>query len=232
METNFKHVQRQDRLSLQVAEQIENMILSGSLKLEEKLPPERDLCGTFGVSRTVIREAVRILEAKGLLLSQGGSGTDVKAPRSEDVSDSISRYLTTQGEFISHEDMMEVRRVLEVQTAALAAKRATEEALEDLEILIEKMDLSKNEPETFANYDLEFHVALAHATGNKLFALLLNPFMDAMYDSVLASNQADPPDWTLEMHRKIYEEIRKQDPDGASDAMRHALAQERPPVDA
>jgi GntR family transcriptional repressor for pyruvate dehydrogenase complex len=225
-EKSFKQVHRTDRLSIQVAEQIADMILDGGLTIGERLPPERELCGQFGVSRTVIREAVRILEAKGLLKSQSGSGTYVRALKPGDVSDSLNMYLTTQSEHVTYEALMEIRRVLEVGIAALAAERAGEESIRRLESILSKMEASADDPDNLAKFDVEFHVALAKATGNHLFALLLDPFMEAIFEAVLVSNLSDPFDLVMEEHRRIFQKVKARDADGAAEAMRLALDQE------
>jgi GntR family transcriptional repressor for pyruvate dehydrogenase complex len=118
--------------------------------------------------------------------------------------------------------------VLEVQNAELAAKRATEDAILELEKTLTKMEEVIDDPETFAKHDLEFHVELARATGNELLAVILDPFMDVMYEVVLASNLPDPPEWTLRLHRRIFERVKDGDADGAAEAMASALDQEKP----
>jgi GntR family transcriptional repressor for pyruvate dehydrogenase complex len=216
----YSPVKRQDKLSVQVANQIQDLILSKHLKVGDRLPPERELCEQFGVSRTVIREAIRALEAKGLLTAQGGSGTYVKGLQSEDVADSIGLYITTQARPISHAKLMEVRRVLEVRIAALAAERATKESTAELDDLLARMDEARNDPHAFAKYDLEFHVALARATGNELLEILLDPFMDALYEGRrLASNLPGVPQEAMELHRTILEKVKAGDAEGAAQAM-------------
>jgi GntR family transcriptional repressor for pyruvate dehydrogenase complex len=221
MERNsFEQIQRGEKLSVQVTEQIEHIILSGEIHPGEKLPPERELCQQFGVSRTVIREAVRVLEAKGLLTSKGGSGTYVRALEPEDVSSSLGMYLSTQSHSISHDDLMEVRRVLEVKVAAFAAERAQPDSIDELRDLLSKMESVVGDSDAFAQYDLEFHVTLARATGNEIFALLLDPFIDVLYEARrMASKLEGVPEEAIEFHRKILERVEARDPDGAAEAM-------------
>lgn len=227
----FKQVQRQDRLSVQVAEQIEEMILSQRIKIEDRLPPERELCNQFGVSRTVIREAMRILEAKGLLASQGGSGTYVTALDTHDLSNSIGYYLAMQVDSVSYQKIMQVRKALEPQIAAIAAEQASPESIEILEDILNEMQREINNTDEFANNDVQFHVELAGATQNELFAALLSSFLDALYEVVLVSNLGDPNEWTLNLHRAILENVKAKNPKGAADAMLFALNQEKPPAE-
>jgi GntR family transcriptional repressor for pyruvate dehydrogenase complex len=115
---------------------------------------------------------------------------------------------------------MEVRRVLEVQIATLAAERATKESLDELDDLIAKMDEARDAPHAFAKFDLEFHVALARATGNELLVILLDPFMDALYEGRrLASSLAGVPEEAMELHRNILEKVKAGDGEGAAQAM-------------
>jgi GntR family transcriptional repressor for pyruvate dehydrogenase complex len=223
---SFEQIQRGEKLSVQVIEQIEEIILSGEIGPGQKLPPERELCRQFGVSRTVIREAVRVLEAKGLLSSKGGSGTYVRALEPGDVSSSLGMYLSTQRQSISYDDLMEVRRVLEVKIATLAADRATPEYIEKLNTLLAEMESVHHDPDAFAQYDLEFHVTLAQATGNEIFALLLDPFIDALYEARrLASKLEGVPEEAIRLHRNILDKVVAGDPKGAEEAMEIHLAQ-------
>ncbi len=89
MEKPYTPVKRQDRLSAQVCEQIQALIRAQELVPGDRLPTERELCERFQVSRTVVREAIRILEARRLVETQGGSGTYVKALEANDVAQSL-----------------------------------------------------------------------------------------------------------------------------------------------
>ena len=226
MTERYSQVKRHDKLPIQVANQIQDSILSRRLKVGDRLPSERELCEEFGVSRTVIREAIRALDAKGLLASQSGSGTYVERLRTKDVAGVIGMYITTRDEIISHAKLMEVRRVLEVEIAALAAERATEESFEQFDEVMANMENARDDPSAFAKYDLEFHVALARATGNELFVILLDPFMAALYEGRrLASMAPGVPDEAIQLHRKILEKVRACDAEGAAQAMRQHLDQ-------
>src|SRR5512135_2426348 len=106
---SYRPVNRQEKLSIQVAEQIKVMIVEGKLKDGDRLPSVQNMCKTFGVSRTVIREAISILETKGLLASQAGSGTYVRSIQSEDVADSFGLFISTQDRTVSMANLLEVR---------------------------------------------------------------------------------------------------------------------------
>jgi GntR family transcriptional repressor for pyruvate dehydrogenase complex len=225
---SYQPVKRQEKLSVQVADQIQGLILASHLMPGDRLPTERELCDQFQVSRTVVREAVSILEAKGLLTSKGGSGTYVRAMQGGDVADSIGMFISTQGQSVSMEDLMEVREVLEVQIASLAAQRATPQGIQELERIMAECRDVIDDPAAFAAKDLEFHVALARLSGNSLFSILLEPFADALYQGRrLASTQPGVAREAVALHQGILDRVKAGDPQGAARAMVKHLEQSR-----
>mgnify|MGYP005842061033 CR=1 FL=1 len=224
----YQPVRRYEKLSVQVAERLQELIASGELRPGDRLPPERVLCDRFQVSRTVIREALSILKAKGLLASKGGSGVFVRAIQGEDVADSIGLFISTQGHSIPIEDLIEVRCVLEVQIASLAASRVTPEGIAELEQLMAGCRQAAGDPEVFARKDLEFHMALARLTGNSLLAIILEPFADALYEGRrLASSLPGVMQEAIELHQQILDKVKAQDAHGAARAMHRHLIQSR-----
>ena len=115
---------RQRRLSDNIVEQLETMILEGTLQPGQRLPPERALAEQFGVSRPSLREAVQRLAAKGLLISRQGGGNFVTEHLGASFSDPLIRLLENRPE--AHRDLLEFRRTLEADCAYYAAQRATE----------------------------------------------------------------------------------------------------------
>lgn len=226
MNTTYTPVKRYEKLSNQVAEQITNMILSGALQTGDRLPAERELCATFGVSRTVIREAISIVKAKGLIESNGRNGTSVRTLQGADVANSIGMLITLQGHPATVEDLMEVRRALEMQTARLAAERATEEDIAEMKRILQRMEESEHDPETYPENDLKFHFALATATHNPLFLILLDPLNDALLEGIkLASQLEGVPEEGYQFHRRILEKVIARDGRGASQEMYAHLIQ-------
>src|SRR5438128_5519835 len=119
----FDQVTREPRLSDKVAEMMLETIFSRRLQVGDRLPSERELGEQFGVSRTVIREAVRALVAKGVIEVRSGSGLRVAAVDASAVRESMSLFL--RGATLNYEKVHEVRRLLETHIAGLAAERAT-----------------------------------------------------------------------------------------------------------
>jgi len=226
MDATLSPVQRKNKLSGQVEEQIQNLILSRKLQPGERMPTERELGESFQVSRTVIREALRALEARGLVESQTGSGTYVRAIQSEDVSHSLGMYITTQGQFFTLESLMEVRRVLEIQVVRLAAERATPQDIEKLESILEKMFESINDVKTFSQWDLEFHMAVAHTSGNPLFGIMIAPLTEALFELIWTGSETPGAvKDACQYHQNILDAIKNKDPEAAAEVMREHLDQ-------
>jgi GntR family transcriptional repressor for pyruvate dehydrogenase complex len=226
MINTYTPVKRSDRLSSQVAEQITQMILSGTLQPGDRLPAERELCETFQVSRTVVREAVSIVKAKGLIESNGRNGTCVRALQGQDVSQSIGMLITLQGHPATLEDLMEVRRALETQIARLAAERATDEEILKMQEILNCMAASEHDPNVYPDKDLEFHFALAKATHNPLFEILLNPLADLLLEGIrMASQLPGIAQEGYEYHCRILKMVIERDGKGASREMYAHLSQ-------
>jgi GntR family transcriptional repressor for pyruvate dehydrogenase complex len=126
----FEPVVRPIRLADRVAAAVTDSIVSGRLEPGDKLPPERELCEQFGVSRPVVREAVRSLIAKGLLEDSPRRGHVVSALGRGTVTESLTLYL--RGQRLDYGKLREVRAVIEVENAGLAAERASADQVEGL----------------------------------------------------------------------------------------------------
>lgn len=222
---------RGQNLSIRVANQIEAMIRNSELKIGEKIPPERVLCEEFQVSRTVIREATRFLMAKGLLYSQAGDGTYVRNVQSGDVSDYLGLHISMQDLPASIDDFMEIRRTLEIQVAEIAAERSNKRDITILETNLKEMLMLKNSPKEFARKDLEFHMAIAKASQNPLFEILLNPLMDSLLEVINMALKYDKAvTEALYFHTLILEKIKNHDVKGAGEVMASHLVQSKQAV--
>jgi GntR family transcriptional regulator, transcriptional repressor for pyruvate dehydrogenase complex len=225
-EAPYNPVVRQVRLPFQVAEQIQGLILARHFQVGDRLPPERDLCEQFKVSRTVIREAIRLLEAKGLIISYGGSGSYVSAIQSSDVVNSLEMYIATQNIEMPYADLMEIRRVIEVQVAVLAAERAKPDDIAQLDQILQNQRFALNDPALFAQYDLEFHMSMARATGNHLFELILSPIVEPLYEGRrLSSEIPGVAQEAINLHQAVLDRIKSGDAEGAGEAMSAHLEQ-------
>jgi GntR family transcriptional regulator, transcriptional repressor for pyruvate dehydrogenase complex len=215
----FQAIGREARLSDKVTEAILETIASNKLKPGDALPPERELGEQFGVSRTVIREAVRALRAKGLLEVKSGSGVRIIAVDEGTVRESMRHFV--KGSELDYGKVDEVRRVLEVAAAGLAAERATDEDIQRINETIEGMNNSCSDVNDTVQWDLAFHRSLAAATHNELF-LVLHDSMGEMLVEVRRRNLsrgAARRRLVVEMHRKIRDAVASHDAEGAKLAM-------------
>lgn len=217
----FPHVQREPRLSDKVAELILESILSDRLSVGEKLPSERELGEQFGVSRTVIREAVRALAAKGVIEVRSGSGLRVATVSANAVAESMSLYL--RGGSVAFEKVQEVRALLEVHLAGLAADRSTRNDIRALSEIHSRMQQDQADVEALASYDLEFHRLIAAATQNELFLLLLDSIGTSLIDIRRSNLSSGATPMTLGQHEAILERIKARDAEGARAAMKRHL---------
>jgi GntR family transcriptional repressor for pyruvate dehydrogenase complex len=219
----FDHVQREKKLSDKVADLMLERILSSHLQVGDRLPSERELGEQFGVSRTVIREAVRALLAKGVLEVRAGSGLRVAAVGAATVSESMNLYV--RGATLDFEHVHEVRRMLETHVAALAAERATDADVEQLESVHAEMETAvETDVETAALVDVEFHRSIARATHNELYLVLLDAIGQSQIElrrSNLGQGGSGP--LTITHHLAILTAIRERDPDQAREAMQTHL---------
>jgi GntR family transcriptional repressor for pyruvate dehydrogenase complex len=213
----FEQVAREPRLSDKVAEMMLETILSRRLDVGDRLPSERELGEQFGVSRTVVREAVRALVAKGVIEVRSGSGLRVAAVDAAAVSESMSLYL--RGGAIDFEKVHEVRLLLETQIAALAAERATDEDLERLDEVHDRMEREAGDVEAAARDDLEFHRLIALATHNELYLVLMDSIGSSLIDIRRENLGSGSAPATLEQHARVLDRIAAHDPDGAREAM-------------
>jgi GntR family transcriptional repressor for pyruvate dehydrogenase complex len=166
-----------------LADELRADITSGRLQPGERLPPEPELCVKTGVSRSTVREALRLLASQHLIVTTRGvtGGSFVAHPDAEQLADGLAAGFTllTNSADVGLADMLELRRVLEVPAAGLAAARRTEEHL--IEIRSALFDPDVDDFETMMAAHAVFHMVVAKATGNPLFELVVRPLYHAKY---------------------------------------------------
>jgi GntR family transcriptional repressor for pyruvate dehydrogenase complex len=207
-----------------VASRITQAILDGELPAGERLLSERDLGEQFGVSRTVIREAVRSLVASGLVEARSGRGLQVAEADPDQVSKAMRMFLHRSAT-IDYTRIHEVRSALEIDMAGYAAERATEADVDRLREISSKLSaLELADVEQAAELDVEFHGQIARATHNDLFPVLLESIGDvllAVRRRAFAS--AELRAYAERAHDEIVKGIAAGDPEQARLAMREHL---------
>ncbi|MEV4173159.1 FadR/GntR family transcriptional regulator [Nonomuraea sp. NPDC049709] len=216
-------VRRPASLGKAVTAELVERIVRGVHPPGTPLPPEPVLCETFSVSRTVVREAVKILQEKGLVQVRQGAGTMVTPPTMWDMLDELVLAATIDmDESLGIlDDLVVTRRLLESDMAYLAARVADEDTIERLRTLVDRMDELVDDHVTYADHDRAFHDTIMQASGNRIARGVVRALESQVINTArylgkperalcVASNQG---------HRRIYERIAAHDSDGAAEAM-------------
>lgn len=214
-----------------VVQGIGRRIVRGELATGEILPEQGELSRQLGVSRTVVREATKVLAAKGLVESRSKRGT-VILPRSEWrlLDPEVLGWLTEAGldpDFL--QSMFEVRRIIEPAAVRLAAERATPEELAGIQSTFEAMARAKDQA-TYLHADIAYHAMLVAATHNDHLVQLVAAFGPALQAGLRAATRHgwDWPDfleYSIGPHREVLYAVMAHDPDRASDAMERLVTQ-------
>jgi DNA-binding FadR family transcriptional regulator len=210
------------RLYEQAADQIGDLIRAGEFLVGQRLPAERDLAKTLGVSRPVVREAMIALEIAGLVEVRTGSGAFVREPRPEPAP----RVNTGQ----SPSDILNARMLIEGEIATLAAARASPAEVAAMAGFIEQMVADHDAGRLWRHADLAFHIAIASSTGNAALASVVELLWQEQHApifSILSRRVHLDGNWTatLSGHEAILAAIRARKPKAAGDRMRDHLSQ-------
>lgn len=230
-----KPVRASGKLCEVVRAELEGLILSGKLKVNEQLPTENDLCKSFGVSRTVIREAIQRLEAQGLVQARVGSGSYVVPFQLDEIKSAMLRYGSLNPEPQTFLHMLDLRTIIECENAARVATSAPPEVIENLrEILAEMKALvpqisgHPKKSDKLMQADMAFHMTLARATGNPFLTTILEP-LKSLLSSYAAGiyRPVESLTQTYDEHAAIVDAISRKDSAAASSAMLHHIDQSR-----
>jgi len=215
---------RSGRLSELALHEIERMVAEEYAAPGTRLPKEAELADRFHVSRIVIREAMKILEDRGLVEVRAGRGSFTVAPKPDRVKESLMRLFRDQPMPTAEEmeRLLELRQVLEETTASLAAVRATEEDLTEIESALRQMKEDGLDLDETIAADLRFHRAVMRAAHNRYFEIVLDPLTEVFQQQIKLTNSYDTG-W--ESHRSIFQEIRARNPIGARQAVRRLMKQ-------
>ncbi|TAL52786.1 FadR/GntR family transcriptional regulator [Pandoraea sp.] len=188
-------------------------IRAGEFPPGMRLPPEQAICERFGVSRTVVREAISRLKSDGLVEVRQGSGTVVREPNS---ATAFRLDIDTQHSIEAVLRVTELRRGIEAEAAALAAQRRTRAQLAAIRRALGAIDKAVKQQRDGVDEDLAFHIAISHATGNPLYPPLLEYLSHFIHTAIgiTRSNEARRDDFSnavREEHNAIYEAIAAQD---------------------
>ncbi|PUU95645.1 MAG: Uncharacterized protein CI947_162 [Halanaerobium sp.] len=221
----FKQI-KNNKVYEQIIEQIRELIYEGELKKGDKLPSERQLKKDLGVSRASIREAFSALEMIGLIESRPGEGTFIRDSFDEDIFNPLSLILLLNDNVA--EELLELRRVLEIDCVKLAAERATEAEIEELQSYIEDLLSSSGYEEDSIKADKMFHYTIARASGNKVLLFFMRSISEAMDFHIkntrtkLVSKEETMTDFARQ-HQQIFKALKEHDPEQAAAEMKNHL---------
>jgi GntR family transcriptional regulator, transcriptional repressor for pyruvate dehydrogenase complex len=203
------------------------MISSGEYGVGDRLPPERVLVEQLGVSRTVVREALNLLETRGLIRVEHGRGAIVSADTAHALHNDLGFLLRMEPSTLW--ELMEMRKALEVELAGLAAERATPEDIAVMRAVLDRMRENINAPEGYVDADVKFHDLLARSARNRVFLRMMEPIVDLLLASrrMTGSREANAKR-ALRAHEAILKTVEAKDVEGARREMReHLMLTER-----
>ena len=209
----------------QIANTLEQAIIHSDNKTE-KLPSEQELSSQFKVSRTVIREALKVLKERGLIDSRNGDGSYVSRPSTDNFSSVLNRIIAIDN--ISNDDLHCMRLILETAAAKLAAINIKKTDVDHLESILEKMLDTSLSLEQRVRFDADFHITIARSSGNVLLGvflecmtILLKEYMFKGISGVSGMKK------TIVQHRKVLQAIKARDPLAAEEAIGEHLTASR-----
>lgn len=215
-------------LTQQIVNELGLTIVQGKYSAENPFPIEADLCAQFGVSRSVLREAVKMLTSKGLLKARPRQGTWVLPEQSWNLLDpDVLRWLLDRNfsiELLS--EFTEIRLAIEPQAAAFAAVRATPKEKQTIEDALDRMQAAERGDDDALSSDIAFHVAVLEASGNRFFSQLKDLVETALRISIRLTNQYKGVALaSVEDHKRVLDAILKGD-EKAAFAASFALVKE------
>jgi DNA-binding FadR family transcriptional regulator len=209
-----------------LADQLRRQILAGALAPGAVLPPERDLVTKTGLSRGSVREALRILEAEGLVTTRPGrqGGSVARLPGDESLAKYVSLFVHGRG--ISLLSLLQTREAVEPSLAYLAAQNRTDAELQDLLDITKRVEDAYADPPLYLAENVKWHCAIATASHNELLRAFMVAISSMVYKASAIENFAteDVRNVVLKAHRRILDAIVAKDADAARRRMARHLA--------
>ena len=197
------------------------MIAEGSLIPGQRLPPERDLAESFGVARSSLRQALKVLEIMGVISQRVGDGTYLKTDAAAILGEPMEFLILLDG--ITFHELMEARLIVEPELTARAAARATSDDIEELETVLKAMEAALDHPAKFVVQDLLFHHTIFRIAANRVCGLMFTVVHQSLAKLIQLTSKVVPAEHTLKLHRRIFLAIRKRDAEEARRRMTEHL---------
>jgi len=201
-----------------IVDQIKKMIIQGSLKIGDRLPSERELAESLKVSRTSVREALRILENMGLIECRSGDGNFVKDLTVDSLANSIALRIPLQKGTILQ--LFELRKIIEPGIVRIAAERVTDEDILRMESIIDKQKSIVEQGKSIADIDDEFHRSIAEASKNKMIMRIINTVIGLETETNESNIEIkERPRQSLKSHMNILKYLKAREQEKARRAM-------------
>ena len=230
MDDIFQNIGNKLTLSQRIERTIENAIREKKLTVGSKLPTEREMCESFGVSRTALREALRRLSARGLISIHKGSGMYVSEIKIEDAIKTLDLYYDLKFDKNLFSQIIEVRYIFEPEIAKLAAINRTNKDLDELAGNLKRFEeCDPDNTQLEADLDNHFHLTITKATLNPIVQITMEPIyslLPRMRNYIYGNIEGEKAN-TLKFHREILDAIRKQDEERAYVIMKDHLERTR-----
>jgi GntR family transcriptional regulator, transcriptional repressor for pyruvate dehydrogenase complex len=215
---------KKTRVAEEVADRIRTLLLDGSFPPDQPLPSERHLAEQFAVSRGSIRDALRTLETIGLLETRHGQGTFPHELSVDRLVAPLASVMAYRSDL--QDELLDVRRMFEPAVARVAAERATEEDLDDLQRILDTQRQKLKAGQSAIAEDTAFHAVLARATRNRVVMSIMATLNDLLVESRTQSlNHKGRPARSIDGHEAVVGALRRHDPEGASEAMYNHIDQ-------
>lgn len=201
------------------------LIAEGVLVPGDRLPSERELAEMVGVSRSSLRQALKVLEMMGVISQRVGSGTRLNPAAASILAEPLQFLILLDG--ITFDELMEARLIVEPELAARAAERSSPAERKAMERAIARMEESALDADRFVASDLEFHQAIYAASGNRVCATLFTVVHQSLEALMRYTSARVAPSHTIRFHRRILAAIRREDAAAARLRMREHLEDAR-----
>lgn len=197
------------------------MIADGTVLPGQKLPPERDLALSFGVARSSLRQALKVLEIMGVISQRVGDGTYLNTGAAAILGEPMEFLILLDG--ITFHELMEARLIVEPELTARAAARATNEDIAELRGVLKGMEEARGDHGRFVEQDLLFHNTIFRIAANRVCGLMFTVVHQSLAKLIHLTSQVVPEEHTLALHRRIFHAIRKRDAEEARRRMTEHL---------
>ncbi len=208
---------QQGSVVLLVIERIKQALINDELKPGDYLPSESELTRNLGVGKSSVREAIKMLQAMGILEVRRGQGTRILEHPSEDALNSmVFQMILAKG---VTKDMLDLRKMFEPAYTVMALERATEEDIERIRKTVTDFEDAIARNEHNSSYDLAFHMAVLHATHNPLVIRIGETMME-LFDASIETSMRTLPEVALKDHKAIFNALLTRDEQAVREAIR------------